>query len=235
MLSDTRRSSEGFCRARATLRGYGKNRSEGGVGGGKKISTAGTAIVGGDGGSCTSDESPRRSRDVVNPHTWPVRVKIAKIRGGERESTQNSMLGVGYQPAQTNTGGEAARFSAVVFRGRLWQTGQEIGISVGAALAVLEGVIERGEKLEQPLDSSNVISHFAHAFERLVIREDAKLRALEAASKAFDESLWGTSVKERHVTVGREDVGSTVNCNLRGKRGVVESIDTVDETGAMFW
>ena len=76
-----------------------------------------------------------------------------------------------------NHRGEAARSTAVVFRGRLWQTGQEIGISVGAALAVLEGVVERCEKLEPPLDSRVVIPHFANAFERLVIREDAKLRA----------------------------------------------------------
>ena len=76
--------------------------------------------------------------------------KIAKIRGGEREPTQNSALGVGYQPTQANTGvprgtgakpavpdeedtaifhgGEAARPSAVVFRGRLWQTGQELSL-----------------------------------------------------------------------------------------------------------
>ena len=74
-------------------------------------------------------------------------------------------------------GDEAARSSAVVFRGRLWQTGQEIGISVGAALAVLEGVVECGEKVEPPLDFRIVISHFANAFERLVIREDAKVRA----------------------------------------------------------
>ena len=74
-------------------------------------------------------------------------------------------------------GDEAAIFSAVVFCGRFWQTGQKIGFSVGAALAVLEGVIGRCEKLEPPLDSRVVISHFANAFECLVIREDVKLRA----------------------------------------------------------
>ena len=166
---------------------------------GKKISTAGTAIVGDDGGSYRSDEFPRSSRVVVNSHTWPVRAKIAKIRRGERQPTQNSARGVGYQPTQTNTrdwrgpgaksagpdeedtaiihGDEVARSSAVVFRRRLWQTGQKIGISVGATLAVLEGVVERCEQLEPPLDSRIVIPHFANAFERLVIREDAKLRA----------------------------------------------------------
>ena len=74
-------------------------------------------------------------------------------------------------------GGEATRSTAAVFRGRLWYTRHEVGISVGAALAVLEGVVERCEKLEPPLDSRVVISHFPNAFERHVIREDAKLRA----------------------------------------------------------
>ena len=83
-------------------------------------------------------------------------------------------------------GGEAARSAAVVFRGRLWQTSQEIGIAVGAALAVLEGVVERGEKLDPPLDACIVVSHFADAFKRLVIRKDAKLRARKATSKASD-------------------------------------------------
>ena len=72
--------------------------------------------------------------------------------------------------------GEAARSSTVAFRGKLWQTGQEIGTAFGAALAVLEGVVKRGEKHEPPLDSRIVISYFAHAFKHL-IREDAKLRA----------------------------------------------------------
>ena len=208
MLGDTCRGSEGFCRARAALRGYGKNRSEGNVGGRKNFSTAGTAIIGGDGGSYTSDETPRRNREVVNPHTWPVCAKTTNIRRGEREPIQNSDLGVWYQPTQANTGdrrgtaakpagpdeegtanyhgGEAARPSAVVFRGRLWQMRREIGVSIGAALAVLQGVVERGEKLEPPLDSRVVISHFVSAFERLVIRGDAKPRAPEVASKAFD-------------------------------------------------
>ena len=52
---------------------------------------------------------------------------------------------------------------------------------------------------------------------------------------AYDESLWGTSVKERHATIGRESVSSTVYRNFRGKKGVVERNDTVDEAGAMSW
>ena len=42
------------------------------------------AIVICDGGSYTSDESPRRGREVVNPHTWLVCAKIENVRRGER-------------------------------------------------------------------------------------------------------------------------------------------------------
>ena len=75
-----------------------------------------------------------------------------------------------------------------MFRGRLWQTGQEFDLSVGigAALAVLEGVVKRGDKLELPLDAHVVVPHFADAFKRLMIRKYAKLRAPKVASKAFD-------------------------------------------------
>ena len=48
-------------------------------------------------------------------------------------------------------GGEAAKPTAVMFHGKLWQTGQKIGVSVGVALAVLEYVVLRGEKVEPPL------------------------------------------------------------------------------------
>ena len=37
-----------------------------------------------------------------------------------------------------------------MLRGRLWQTGQEIGVAVGAAFAVFERIIERGEELKPP-------------------------------------------------------------------------------------
>ena len=50
---------------------------------------AGAAIDGGDGCRNTSDESPRRSRKVVNPHMWPVCAKIAIVSGGEKEPTQD--------------------------------------------------------------------------------------------------------------------------------------------------
>ena len=112
---------------------------------------------------------PKKARGSSILKRGPCVGKSPRIRRGEREHTQNSALGVGYPPIQTNTGGlrgpdakpaapneedtaifhghEAANSSAVVFCGRLWQTGPTIGISVGAALAVLEGVVERCENL----------------------------------------------------------------------------------------
>ena len=68
-----------------------------------------------------------------------------------------------------------------------WRTGQEIGISVGSSLAVLEGVVERGENVEPPLDAGIVVYHFPNALERLVIKKDAKIRAPKVASKTFDD------------------------------------------------
>ena len=167
-----------------------------------------------------------------------MRAKVAKIRRGEREPTQNRVLGAGHQPTQANTGGrrgtsakpagldeedtailhggEAARSTAFVFRGRLWQTGQEIGFSVGAALAVFEGVVERGEKLEPPLDSGIMASHFADAVERLVIREDAKLRATEASLKAFDcpNNAASFQVERSPVPLGIEGRSADVSDGL---------------------
>ena len=61
-----------------------------------------------------------------------------------------------------------------------------MGVSVGAALAVLECVAERGEKLEPPLDAHVVVPHFADALERLVIRNYAKPRVPKVDSKVFD-------------------------------------------------
>ena len=57
---------------------------------------AGAAIDGGDGCRNTSDESPRGSKKVVNPHTWPACAKIAIIGGDEWEPTQDSTFGAGH-------------------------------------------------------------------------------------------------------------------------------------------
>ena len=52
---------------------------------------------------------------------------------------------------------------------------------------------------------------------------------------ASDKEPWGTSIKGRHATKRCEGVSSAVNRDLRGERGVVESNDTADEAGAVFW
>ena len=40
---------------------------------------------------------------------------------------------------------------------------------------------------------------------------------------------------ERHTNERREGVGSDVNRDLRGERGAIESNDTADEAGPVFW
>ena len=62
----------------------------------QSLPAAGIAIDGVDGCRNTSDESPRRSRKVVNPHMWPVCAKIAVVSGGEREPTQDSTVRAGH-------------------------------------------------------------------------------------------------------------------------------------------
>ena len=44
----------------------------------------------------TRATNSRKSRKVVNPRTWPVCTKIAKIGGGERMPTQNSTFSAGH-------------------------------------------------------------------------------------------------------------------------------------------
>ena len=62
-----------------------------------------------------------------------------------------------------------------VFRGRLWQAGEKISIAVGAALAVLESVVERGEELEPPMDSRVVVPYLGDALQYFVVQKYAKL------------------------------------------------------------
>ena len=93
---------------------------------------------------------------------------------------------------------------------RLCQTGQAIGISIGAALAVLRGVVERGEKLEPPLDSRIVVSHFSAAFERLVVQNSANLRAPGVLSKAFKRP------RQCCQLLSRAESGASPNREYRG-------------------
>jgi len=68
--------------------------------------------------------------------------KSRKSEGAKGSPPKTALLGWGTSPLKPTPGiGEAS--SAVVFRGRRWQTGQKIGISIGAALAVLERVVGR--------------------------------------------------------------------------------------------
>ena len=64
-----------------------------------------TTIDGGDEDRNTSEEYPRRRTKVVNPHTWPVCARNAIIGRGKRETTQNSAIRAGHQPAQVHTRG----------------------------------------------------------------------------------------------------------------------------------
>ena len=73
-----------------------------------------------------------------------------------------------------------------MFRGRLWQTGQEFCISVGAALAVLKDVVERGKKRAPPGRAAHCGLPLADGFEHLVIRKDVELRDPKVALKAFN-------------------------------------------------
>ena len=98
-----------------TARGAGLPDGEGADVGGSVITTelittvcqppppARTAIDGGDGSRYTSDDFSQRGRKVVNPHTWAVCAKIAKIRRGKRQCTQNGAFGVGHHPTQADT------------------------------------------------------------------------------------------------------------------------------------
>ena len=56
-----------------------------------------------DGGWGTSDEFSIRSVEVVNPHSWPVFAKIAKIGSGEWEPTQTDAMAGGCKPTQAET------------------------------------------------------------------------------------------------------------------------------------
>ena len=65
--------------------------------------------------------------------------------------------------------GETRPTIAVVFRGKLRQARQEVGVAIRAFFSVLEGVIDCGEELEPSLDSGVVVPHFLYAFQSLVV------------------------------------------------------------------
>ena len=73
-----------------------------------------------------------------------------------------------------------------MFRGRLWQAGQEVGVAVRVSFAVIECVIERGEELVALLDSGIMVPYFAYFVQCLVVGEYAEFGSLKVASEAFD-------------------------------------------------
>ena len=77
---------------------------------------------------------------------------------------------------------------AVMFRDRLRQARQEVGVAVRASLAVLESVVERGEEHEPSLDSGVMVLHFAYAFQCLVVRECTELGTPKIAAEAFEST-----------------------------------------------
>ena len=62
-----------------------------------------------------------------------------------------------------------------MFRSRLWQVGQKIGVAVGAVFTVLQCAIERGDEVKLPLHSCIVGPHFANTLPCLVAGECAEL------------------------------------------------------------
>ena len=84
--------------------GHRENRSESSVGSRPKWCVAEAVITGTDKTNNTGDEFPGGSRNVVNPHTWPVCTKIAKNSGGQGESTEEGAIGLEHQPTQANAG-----------------------------------------------------------------------------------------------------------------------------------
>ena len=122
--------------------------------------------------------------------------KIAKVRIGKKQPTQDGAFGAGHQPTQADTGsrrrasakpaGSDEEYITVLNGVRLLDplrscsvTGsgkrdrKSAFISVGAAYAVFEGVVEGSEELKPPLDSRVMVPYFADALKRFVVRKYA--------------------------------------------------------------
>ena len=105
-----------------------------------------------------------------------------------------------------------------MFRGTLWQAGQEVGVAVRASFAVLECVIERGEELEPPLDSSIMVPHFAYAFQCLVVGEYAELGSPKVPSRAFEgpNDAAGLQIKRSLVPLRVERSSADIHDGFHG-------------------
>ena len=80
-------------------------------------------------------------------------------------------------------GRKAARPAAVVVCGMVWQARRQIDLFRWRCPCCRP--VEHGENLEPPLDARVVASHFADAVDRLMIRNNAKRRSRNEASKTF--------------------------------------------------
>ena len=131
---------------------------------------------------------------VINPHTWPVRSKIGKNPMTSKAShPKPGSLGQPTSPPKPTLGvvEERVRSPQAWFR-KIPASSTRVGvrdqrrscsvagsgnrdrkntISVGAALSVLEYVVERGEEIEPPLDACVVIDKCSDALECAVIRK----------------------------------------------------------------
>ena len=84
--------------------GHREHRRESGDGGRPKWWASVAVITGIDESRKTGDESPDGSRNIINPHTWPVCAKIATTSGGQGETTQDCAIGLGHEPIQADAG-----------------------------------------------------------------------------------------------------------------------------------
>ena len=111
--------------------------------------------------------------------------------------------------------------------------GQKIGDAVGAAFAVFECAIERGDELELPLDSCIESSQLAYALLCLVAGEDMR-------NFVFHSTIGGVrEPKQCRRSPNLEESSVSPRCStdirdLQSERNVVQRHSTLDETGAVF-
>ena len=82
--------------------------------------------------------------------------------------------------------GEAVGSGAVEVGGWLWESRKKIGIAIGGASPVFQGVGVSGEELQLALDASVVFADLSNTLKRLVVRVDAELGGPEVAAETFD-------------------------------------------------
>ena len=93
--------------------------------------------------------------------------------------------------------GETRRPIAVMFRGRLGQAREEVGVAVRAALAELECEVEGGEELESSLVSGVMAPYFAYALQCFVFREYTELDSPKVAAETLESQIMLPASKSR--------------------------------------